>query len=192
MLNNEYIIKIYSIIYRLFLKHKFANLGNNSKIIYPLKIEGYNNITIGNNVRIGYKSRISALKFTGEKNISLNIEDNSCLGNFNHIICSKGIHIGKKVMTADRVYITDNMHSYMDIDMPILDQPIKQLDEVTIGDGSWIGENVCVLGAKIGKNCIIGANSVVTKDIPDFSVAVGIPAKVIKKYNSLTNKWDKV
>jgi acetyltransferase-like isoleucine patch superfamily enzyme len=61
-----------------------------------------------------------------------------------------------------------------------------------IGEGSWLGENVCVIGASIGKHCVIGANSVVTKDIPDYSVAVGIPAKVIKKYNFNKCEWEKI
>jgi len=76
--------------------------------------------------------------------------------------------------------------------MPILKQPIKQLPPMTIGDGTWLGENVCVLGVSIGKNCVIGANSVVTKEIPDYSVAVGAPARIIKKYNLNTNRWEKV
>ena len=67
----------------------------------------------------------------------------------------------------------------------------KQVENVIIGDGTWLGENVCVIGAKIGKNCVIGANSVVTKDIPDYCVAVGVPAKIIKRYCFENNKWIK-
>ncbi|MEQ3081946.1 hypothetical protein AAAZ65_15260 [Bacteroides cellulosilyticus] len=55
-------------------------------------------------------------------------------------------------MTADRVYISDNLHGYEDMSIPIKNQPIIQLGEVVIGEGSWLGENVCVLGAKIGKH----------------------------------------
>lgn len=61
-----------------------------------------------------------------------------------------------------------------------------------IGEGSWLGENVCVIGASVGKHCTIGANAVVTKDIPDYSVAVGIPAKVIKQYNFKTQRWERI
>lgn len=63
---------------------------------------------------------------------------------------------------------------------PIIDQPIKQIGEVIIGDGTWLVENVCIIGAKIDKNCVIGANSIVTKDIPDYSVVFGTPAKIFK------------
>ena len=95
-------------------------------------------------------------------------------------------------MTADRVYISDNLHSYEDVDKPVLEQPVRQIAPVEIGEGTWLGEGVCVIGAKIGKGCVIGANAVVTKDIPDYSVAVGSPAKVIKKYNSDTKRWEKL
>jgi acetyltransferase-like isoleucine patch superfamily enzyme len=58
-----------------------------------------------------------------------------------------------------------------------------------IGDGSWIGENACIIGAHVGKNCVIGANAVVTSDIPDYSVAVGVPAVVIKRFDAPSKMW---
>ena len=73
--------------------------------------------------------------------------------------------------------------------MPIILQPVKFKASVRIGRGSWLGENVSIIGASIGRNCVIGANSVVTKDIPDFSVAVGIPAVVIKHFDVEQQLW---
>jgi acetyltransferase-like isoleucine patch superfamily enzyme len=70
-----------------------------------------------------------------------------------------------------------------------MDQPIQQIHEVEIGEGAWIGENVCIIGASVGKGCVIGANSVVTKNIPDYCVAVGAPAKIIKRYSFELNEW---
>ena len=90
------------------------------------------------------------------------------------------------------MYISDNLHGYKDIKTPIWKQPIVQNRDVEIGEGSWIGENVCILGVHIGKHCVIGANSVVTHDIPDYSVAVGSPAKVIKRYDFENNQWVKI
>lgn len=81
------------------------------------------------------------------------------------------------------------MHGYEDITVPIMEQPIKKIGTVVIGDGTWLGENVCVIGAKIGKNCVIGANSIVKKDILDYCVAVGSLARVIKSYCFQENKW---
>ena len=68
---------------------------------------------------------------------------------------------------------------------------MKQLNEVLIGEGSWIGENVCIIGASVGKNSIVGANSVVTNNIPDYCVAVRAPARVIKRYDNKDNQWVK-
>lgn len=120
----------------------------------------------------------------------MTIEDECIIGDFNHIYATHSIKFEKGVLTANFVYISDNLHEYTDIDTPILKQPIKQLKDVRIGEGSWIGEHVCIIGASIGKHCVIGANSVVTHDIPDYSVVVGAPARIIKKYNIEKHIWE--
>ena len=81
------------------------------------------------------------------------------------------------------MYITDCDHEYRDINVPVIDQGIVQRGQmVSIGEGSYIGINAVIVGnVKIDKHCVIGANSVVTKDVPDYCVAVGSPARVIKK-----------
>ena len=98
----------------------------------------------------------------------------------------------KHVLTADNVYITDNLHNYENVEMPIKMQGIKQISTVHIGEGTWIGENACIIGAKVGKNCVVGANAVVTKDIPDYCVVIGAPARIIKRYNLKSTVWEKV
>jgi len=179
-------------LFRFFYKSKFKEFGNRSSILFPLNLNGLSNISIGNNVCIDNKVWLAAVPHTGEQQCELIIGDGTCIGNFNHIYATKSIVIGKNVLTADKVYISDNLHGYENIDLPILKQPIKQIGNVIIGDGSWLGENACVIGAKIGRNCVIGANSVVTRDIPDYSVAIGAPAKVIKQYCFDTKEWKKV
>lgn len=169
----------------------FGYVGKRTYIYSPLRIDGAENIFIGHRVYIGYKAWLAALPLTGETKCSLIIKDDCAIGNFNHIYCTKQIILEKGVLTADKVYISDNLHSYNDIDTYIKDQPIVQNREVVIGEGSWLGENVCVLGAKIGRHCVIGSNSVVTKDIPDYCVAVGVPAKIIKRFDVERNEWIK-
>lgn len=181
--------KLYAIVFNIIYKRFFNKFGNNSSVIFPLNINGMNNIAIGNNVYVAYRSWLAAVPLTGEASCELIIGDGTCIGNFNHIYATKSIVIGKNVLTADKVYISDNLHGYEDITTAVIHQPIKQIGSVIIGDGSWIGENVCIIGAKIGKNCVIGANSVVTKDIPDYCVAVGAPAKIIKRYCIDTQVW---
>lgn len=186
-------------LYRYLLRHLQAfryrmtmqAFGEKSQIVSPLSLDGKGNISIGDNVYVGYKTWLAALPLTGEKQCCMELLDGVTIGHFNHIYATKKIILEKDVLTADRVYISDNLHGYADIHVPIKDQPIIQHGEVVIGEGSWLGENVCVLGARVGKHCVIGANSVVTKDIPDYSVAVGVPAKVIKRYNFASQTWRK-
>lgn len=182
---------IYIRLFRWCNKTKFKSYGNKVSILLPLKINGIENITIGNNVSIACKAWLAAMPLTGSKNCELVIRDGSSVGNFAHFYATKSIVLGKNVLVADKVYISDNLHVYEDITKPIMHQAIKQIGTVSIGDGSWIGENVCIIGAKIGKNCVVGANAVVTKDVPDYCVVVGSPAKIIKMYCFETQTWRK-
>lgn len=176
---------------RLIYPFIFKGFGGKSKIKNPMKIEGAKRILIGKDSTIGFQSWLASMPLTGPDSI-LKIGDNCRLGNINHIYCTQSITIENNVLTADKVYISDNIHTYENPNVPILGQPIKQCKAVVIKEGAWLGENVCVIGACVGKNSVVGANSVVTHDIPDYSIAVGAPARVIKKYNFETGNWEKV
>jgi len=175
----------------LYYKLRFKQIGNRTIVQSTLKIEHGENIRIGNRVLIGYKSWLAASPQTGAASCQLEIKDGCSIGNFNHIYATKSVIIHQNVLTADKVYISDNLHGYQDITLPILQQKIVQNGVVEIGEGCWIGENACILGVKIGRNSVVGANSVVTKDIPDYSVVVGAPAKIIKRYCSESGQWKK-
>ncbi len=190
-------LSLSSIISRLnLLSFYFSNVGKFKKlefkalIIKPLRIEGKKYISIYKNSVIKNLSWLMALKID-QQEPELVIGEGCIIGDFNHIVAVRRVILGKNVLTANQVYISDNLHGYDDINTPVMHQPIRFKSEVNIGDGSWIGENVCIIGANIGRNCVIGANSVVTSDIPDYSIAVGAPAKVIKKYNLKTKVWEK-
>lgn len=189
---SDYLRIIKSVLYTTVSRPFWGTIGKKVFIFSPLKVDGRRNIYIEEKVHIYYKTWLFALPVTGCEKCELRIGKGSTIGNFNHIIASHSIVIGNDVLTADKVYISDNIHSYMNLEVPIKEQGIIQKKDVYIGDGSWLGENVCVIGASIGQHCVIGANSVVTKDIPDYSVAVGSPAKVIKRYNPETKQWGKV
>lgn len=183
--------RIKKLLYFLSNNRRFQSLPRSACIISPLRIDGKKNISIGQYVIIQYKTWLAALPLTGES-AKLEIGDGTIIGNYNHIYATKHIKIGKNVLTADKVYIADNMHGYEDINTPIMHQEIRQINTVNIDDGVWLGENVCIMGASIGRNSVIGANSVVTRDVPAYSVAVGIPAKVIKTYCHETKSWVKI
>ena len=103
----------------------------------------------------------------------------------------KEIIIEDNVLFAANVFISDGFHGYDRIDVPYKDQAMINLERVVIGEGCWIGQNVVIMpGVTIGKFTIIGANSVVSKQIPEYSIAVGNPARVIKKWNFETMTWE--
>lgn len=154
-------------------------------------ITGGKRIFVGNSVFIRNHTWLAAEPVTGDLHCRLVIGDGTYIGNNCHIYATSLIEIGRKVLIADKVYLSDNIHTYEDIQVPVMDQPVKQTSPVILKDGCWLGENVCVIGATIGKNSVVGANSVVTKDIPDFCVAAGAPAKIIKRYNPSSGLWEK-
>lgn len=116
------------------------------------------------------------------------------IGRGSTISCLHSIIFEENVLTGPRVFISDHNHEYENPCVAISQQGVRcgKDDEVHIGEGSWLGTNVVMVGnVHIGKHCVIGANSVVTKDIPDYSIAVGSPAKVIKSYDFEKNEWVK-
>ena len=115
---------------------------------------------------------------------TVKISEGSEIGERCRISIVNSLEIGKKVLLSPNVYITDCDHEYRDINIPVIDQGVVQKNQnVSIGDESYIGI------VSIGKHCVIGANSVVTKNVPDYCVAVGSPAKVIRKYDFEINEW---
>lgn len=169
-------------------KIMFYKFGRHSLIFKPLRIEGSKNIKIGDYVQIRKYVWLASRPLTGT-NSELNIGNGTIIGDFCHIYSTHKIVIAENVLFANFVYVSDNLHNFDDIDIPIIKQSIKQKNDVYIGEGSWIGEHVSIIGSSVGKHCVIGANSVVTHDIPDYSVAVGSPAKVIRTYDFSQNKW---
>lgn len=185
------IVNKLSLLFFSFFKKKFFFIGKNTYIDFPFRIDGYNNIAIGNNTYFQKRLWIYVSTEMHQKKSKLNIGSNCVFGYNNHISTLNNIEIEDYVLTANNVFISDNIHSYEDINIPIISQGIKFKKNVKIGHGTWIGENVCIIGANIGKNCVIGANSVITKDIPDYSIVVGSPGRVIKYYDINLNRWVK-
>lgn len=100
------------------------------------------------------------------------------------------IVIEDDVIIATNVNMTDGLHGFENVEVPYKYQPMFRIAPIVIKRGSWIGQNVLILpGVTVGEFCIIGANSVVTRDIPPRSIAVGAPARVVKKWDSETNSW---
>lgn len=99
------------------------------------------------------------------------------------------VTIGNNILFGQRVFISGFNHGYEDVNMIIKEQPLDKW-ESSVGDDTFLGTNVTVIaGVHIGKRCQVGAGSVVTRDIPDYCVAVGNPARVIKRYNPEKQQW---
>lgn len=169
-------------------RNTLKSLGRGAFCAYPFRIDGAEWIEIGEKTFLQKGSWLYCGKIDGIEP-SLRLGRGCVFGYNNHITSVRDMVIGDFVLTANNVYISDNLHEYEDISRPIIQQPVRFKSAVSIGDGSWIGENVSIIGARIGKNCVIGANAVVTRDIPDYSVAVGIPAVVIRRFDTQLNKW---
>ena len=111
----------------------------------------------------------------------LSVGDRSSIGPFGYIGCSGKISIGSDVMLAPRVSLFAETHKFADHDRTIKDQGVQDL-EIAIDDDCWIGSGVIVTGGvHIGTGSVIGAGSVVTHNIPPFSLAVGNPARVLRE-----------
>ena len=185
------LILIFSQVKYTMLMHRF---GTKSRIVNPMLIANYKNIEIGHNVLIRNGIRLEVVEpINNEVVISIgnnvNIEQNV------HIIAHSRVSIGNNVTITGSCSIVDVEHPYNDIDSMLkIGNRISAIRKtVMIGDDSFIGYGVHINpGVSIGKYCIIGARSVVTKDIPDYCVVVGNPGKIIKRYNFELKKWVKV
>ncbi|SHG69547.1 Acetyltransferase (isoleucine patch superfamily) [Chryseobacterium oranimense] len=172
------------IIYAPFLgKVRFPSYIGKPTFIYGLK-----RIFIGKKVRIYPNVRLEA---HGE-NSKLIISDNVAIGQNVHITTGSTLVIGKSTTILANVFITDIDHNYEKIGVPILEQE-NIIKKTEIGENCFIGIGAAIqAGTILGKQCIVGANSVVRGKFDDYCVIVGVPAKPIKKYNFETQKWEKI
>ncbi|RWX02391.1 acyltransferase [Flavobacterium cerinum] len=187
----NYLKIIPRLFYFLFNFSSYKNLNLRAVVFFSVRVQGKKHISIGRNSVVQRGGWLLALKIDENEPV-LSIGDNCAIGDYCHIISVRKVIFEDNVLMANNVYVSDNLHGYEDVTTAIKDQPIKFKKEVVLQSGCWIGENVCIIGASIGKNSIIGANSVVTKDIDDYCIAVGSPARVIKKYDLVTKKWNSV
>ncbi|WP_318464699.1 acyltransferase [Photobacterium leiognathi] len=185
--------KISKYITKFFYKSQFGYIGFNSYIKKTDQVIGSKNIFIGDNVRIEKGavlyaiSNYSGLSYTPR----IQIGNNVYINRYTNITACNNVLIEDGVSFGPNVFICDFNHSYENLKESIISSPLKSNGSVTIGAGSWLGANVFVSNnVKIGKHCVVAANSVVTKSIDDYCVVAGIPAKVIKKYNTEKEIWE--
>lgn len=173
------------------LKNKSVAVGKNIILRNPQYI------SCGKNVVIGDESKLLCWDSYGEEQYSnlpeIQIGDNfHATRNFT-VQCAQKVVFGRDVLVASNVFIIDYNHGLNPLTMSYLENPLIRGGGVFVDDGVWIGNNVIILpNVHIGKKSIIGAGSVVTKDIPEYCIAVGNPAKVVKKFDIKEKKWKQV
>lgn len=163
---------------------RFGAFGAGSVICFPpTAIVNERYIHVGSGTMIGPAVSLSAGMVPGQVCVTdpvVRIGDRCLIGRGSGIVGHLSIEIGDDVWTGHHVYITDQNHGYEDLERPISVQVMPE-KPVRIGDGSWLGHGTVVLpGTTIGRHVVIGANSVVRGDIPDFCIAAGNPARVIR------------
>lgn len=140
------------------------------------------NITLGDRVTIGRNAIIRpSNSYGGPIGEGLRIGNNSNIGAYNYVGCSGYIDIGNDVMLGPRVGLYAENHNFADTNIPIKDQGVTK-KFIKIEDDCWIGANaIIVAGVTIGRGSVVAAGSVVTKDVPPYSVVAGSPSRIIKK-----------
>lgn len=157
----------------------FAEFGAHSVLAPPIRLEGEERIAIGHGVDVGPNSWLHVEG--DEKSVAIVIGDGASIGAHSTLSAVHSVRIGRRVLTARNIYVSDHTHEFSDPLQPIKDQGLTRVAAVEIADGAWLGENVVVCpGVRIGRGAVIGANSVVTTDVPDGAVAVGAPARVVR------------
>jgi len=185
----------------------FGNQGRNVTIELPRTINNPDRIFIGNDVWLGPGAFLMAVKqYPGRvmqnQNGSIPVEhfhpkisigDRVTSTGGLQLAAAREVLIENDVMFASNIHINDSLHGYDDANRPYKYQKLQKIAPIVVRTGSWIGQNVMIMpGVEIGRYSIIGANSIVTTDIPPQSIAFGLPAKVVKRWNDKTQKWDSV
>jgi acetyltransferase-like isoleucine patch superfamily enzyme len=154
----------------------------------PLFLKNCSKISIMKKVRIFAGSRIEL----HGKEAELIIKENTSIGHNFHLICGGKMTIGNNTTIASNVFVNDIDSDYNQINKSTMDQT-QIIRETSIGDYCFIGVGSTIqAGTKLGKNVIVGSNSFVKGNFPDYSIIGGVPAKIIKIYDNKTKTWKKI
>lgn len=173
---------------QIFYRFLVKNIGFKSYVGSFLFVYGAKSITLCDRVRIFPGCRMEC-----HDNGTIFIENDVSIGQNFHITSGGGLclKIGAHTTISGNTFITNIDHDYKRIGQHIMKQA-HICNETTIGENCFIGYGVAILaGTKLGKQCVVGANSVVRGDFPDYSVIVGAPARIVKRYDANQNRWRK-
>lgn len=175
-----------------FYKMMFKSMGAKSVIKKPMFLTP-EYISIGSNCYIWNDARIEAI--TSYANDSFNphiiLEDGVTIQQRCHITAADTLTIGKDTAILFDVMITNIDHEYEDLNLPVGNQPLI-VKKTQIGENCFIGSGAKIqAGTILGKHCVVGTNAVVRGHFPDYCVIVGVPARIVKRYDEVSRKWKK-
>ena len=182
--------RVWAKIFSVLSSRAFASFGSRTVIVPPVRLSGEGRIAIGSGVFIGSDSWLQVIG-DDSPDVALVVGDGSSIAGHAVLSAAASLTLGRKVLLARNVYISDHIHAYASTELAVLDQGLTRIQPVSIGDGAWLGQNVVVCpGVRIGSGAVIGANAVVTEDIPPHSLAVGAPARVVREFGGDTRDSD--
>ncbi|MDG2376688.1 MAG: acyltransferase [Woeseiaceae bacterium] len=182
----------------------FANEPQGLKIESPSRIINAAHIMMGDNVSLGPGCMINAIqrypgKFLTDLpprtevqsfNPSIEVGDRVSATGYLTISAVQSVVIEEDVIFASHVFVSDHAHGRRSVDIPYKYQPLDDIASVRIGKGSWIGEHAVLMpGVNVGEYAIVGANSVVNKDVPARSIVAGAPARVVRTWSESESDW---
>lgn len=174
--------------------HGYGSIGRGSYILKPMRVIGKKNIYIGDYCSILHQARMETVsgweqsEFHGEIRIGnhTSIEQNC------HIIAADKLIIGDDCVLSSQVYVADCGHSCDIMEGSVMSQPLF-VKKTSIGDSCFIGTGAKIMpGVKLGSHVVVGANAVVTKDVPDYTMVAGVPAQPIKRYDTAEKQWKRI
>jgi acetyltransferase-like isoleucine patch superfamily enzyme len=159
----------------------FARFGKRTVLMLPLRVKGENRIAIDEEVFIGAGSWLQTHPDEENQAIAISIGRGTSIAGNCVISAVRSVRLEEEVLLARNVYISDHIHKYSEIATAILAQGVDKILPVLIQRGAWLGQNVVICpGVTVGEGAVIGANSVVTKDVPSRCIAAGAPARIVK------------
>ena len=172
------------------LNRRLGSRGAGARIVNPEAVTYPGCIHLGEGAQILDHARIQFYPYLTGQDCAFRVGRGSYLGSHLTVLAGADITLGEEVLLASHVLLSSENHGMdPESDIPYMNQPLT-CAPVSIGDGCWLGERVTVLpGVSIGRKCVIGAGAVVTRDIPDYCVAAGVPARVIKRYDFDAHRW---